>query len=49
MHPRSITGIEIENFEITLIKWSVITNKNGTMQIKRSVLEGPENLNHYLN
>ena len=48
VHPRAITGIEIENLEITLIKWHTITHENGTMQIIRTVLEGPENLKDYL-
>lgn len=48
VHPRSITGLEIEKNEISLIKWNIVTNKNGTMQIKRTLLEGPDNLNHYM-
>jgi predicted phosphodiesterase len=48
VHPRSITGLEIENNEITLIKWHVITQENGTLQIKRAVLEGPESLTNYM-
>lgn len=49
VHRRSITGIEIENNEICLIKWHIITLENGTMQIKRRILEGPESLTHYMN
>ncbi len=48
VHPRCITGIEIENYEISLIKWHVTTHENGTMQIIRTVLEGPQNLANYL-
>lgn len=48
VHPRSITGIEIENHKITLIKWHIITNNSGIIQIKRTLLEGPENLNNYM-
>lgn len=48
VHPRAITGIEIENLKITLIKWHTITNDDGTVQIIRTVLEGPENLESYL-
>lgn len=48
VHPRCITGLEIENNEITLIKWHVLTNKNGIMQISRTILEGPENLDKYI-
>jgi predicted phosphodiesterase len=49
VHPRSITGLEIENNEISLIKWHIISKENGTLQIVRAVLEGPENLTHYMN
>jgi predicted phosphodiesterase len=41
VHPRSITGIEIEKGEISLIKWQIDTNDTGVLQINRSVLEGP--------
>lgn len=40
VHPRFITGIEIVNMEISLIKWSIISHSNGTLQIVKSVLEG---------
>jgi hypothetical protein len=42
VHPRSITGIEIENNSLCLIKWHIKTKQDGTLQIKRTVLEGPE-------
>lgn len=47
VHPRCITGLEIENYEITLIKWHFITQENGTMKIVKSVLEGPKNIEEY--
>lgn len=47
VHPRCITGLEIENGQITLIKWHVITTEEGTMQIKRTVLEGAKNIADY--
>ncbi len=47
VHPRSITGIEIENNKICLIKWSIKTQKNGTLQIKRTILEGPTKIEDY--
>ena len=49
VHPRCITGIEIENNSISLIKWHVVTNENGTMQIIKTTLEGPENIENYIN
>jgi len=44
VHPRSITGIEIEKGEISLIKWQIDTKDDGTLQIVKSVLEGPRKL-----
>ena len=48
VHPRSITGIEIVDLKISLIKWHIISQKNGTLQIVKTVLEGPQNLAEYL-
>ncbi|WP_430906171.1 serine/threonine protein phosphatase [Maribacter sp. 2-571] len=47
VHPRSITGIEIENGAIALIKWNIITSEDGTLKVARSVLEGPQKLSAY--
>jgi UDP-2,3-diacylglucosamine pyrophosphatase LpxH len=48
VQPRSITGIEIENMQISLIKWHIISHKDGTLQIVKSILEGPRRLSAYL-
>jgi len=47
VHPRSITGIEIENGAISLIKWQISTKEDGTLQIIRDLLEGPQKLIDY--
>jgi predicted phosphodiesterase len=47
VHPRSITGIEIENGTISLIKWQIATKDDGTLQIVRLLLEGPQKLIDY--
>ncbi|MBE9490067.1 MAG: metallophosphoesterase family protein [Bacteroidetes bacterium] len=44
VHPRSITGIEIEEGKISLIKWQIATKEDGTLQIVRVLLEGPKKL-----
>ena len=44
VHPRSITGIEIVNGEISLIKWGISTKDDGTLQIVKTVLEGPKSI-----
>ncbi|AXT18347.1 serine/threonine protein phosphatase [Flavobacteriaceae bacterium AU392] len=48
VHPRSITGIEVENGEISLIKWHIATEEDGTLQIDRVLLEGPQKLVDYI-
>lgn len=47
VHPRSITGIEVENGTISLIKWQIATKDDGTLQIVRILLEGPQKLKDY--
>jgi len=41
VHPREITGIEISNGEIMLVSWRVTPDKDGFLQIVRSVVHGP--------
>lgn len=43
VHPDSIIGIEIENLEISLVKWQIIDGK-----ITKLILEGPKSLWLYL-
>jgi len=47
VHPRSITGIEIENGHITLIKWQIATSEDGVLKIIRVPLEGPQKLTDF--
>jgi len=47
VHPRSITGLEIENGEISLIKWNISTTEDGTLKVVRLLLEGPQKLIDY--
>jgi len=49
VHPRSITGIEIENGKISLIKWQISTTNDGNLKIVRVLLEGPTALEKYKN
>lgn len=48
VHPRSITGIEIVDMKISLIKWHIISREDGTLQIVKTVLEGPTAIELYL-
>ena len=47
VHPRCITGIEIVDGKITLVKWNVKTKDDGTMFIGREVMAGPRELKDY--
>jgi len=47
VHPRCITGIEIADGNITLVKWNVKTQEDGTLFIGREVLAGPRALKDY--
>lgn len=47
VHPRSITGIEIDAGKISLIKWQIATTENGTLKVVRILLEGPQRLIDY--
>lgn len=44
VHPRCITGIELQDNEVTLVKWQVMTRDDGTLYVSREVLEGPRKL-----
>lgn len=44
VYPRSITGIEIAEGNIILVKWDVKTKDDGTLFIGREVLAGPRKL-----
>jgi hypothetical protein len=46
--PRHITGIEIQNGEIMLVKWAVKPKEDGALYIIREILAGPKKLNEIL-
>jgi len=48
VHPRFINGIEIVDMKISLIKWQTTTQKDGTLQIVKTLLEGPTAISQYL-
>lgn len=49
IHPRCMTGIEIKNGEILLIKWYVKPEKGGALCVTREVLAGPKKLQSFFN
>ena len=48
VHPDCIVGIEIVEFQISLIKWYLLRKPDGTTQIKKVTLEGPTDLNKFV-
>lgn len=44
VHPRCITGIEIQKEKIALIKWAVRVKKDGALYVERELLEEPMKL-----
>jgi UDP-2,3-diacylglucosamine pyrophosphatase LpxH len=47
VHPRCITGVEIQNGEIALIKWSIQPDNSGSLHVLREALVPPERLERY--
>lgn len=41
VHPRCITGIEIEDMKMTLVKWTMTTRPDMTLYVAREALAGP--------
>lgn len=46
--PDSMTSIEIEAGEISLIKWSVEAQNTGILWVRRKIIGGPEKIDDYL-
>lgn len=44
IHPRCITGFEIVNGTILLIKWFLALSSDNTLSIRREILDGPRSL-----
>lgn len=47
VHPRCITGIEIVDGNIMLIKWCTKAKDDGTLFIRRDVIAGPRKLKEF--
>jgi predicted phosphodiesterase len=48
VHPRHITGIELQNGEIALVKWSINVSESNNLFLSREIIEGPRNLKSFL-
>ncbi len=42
VYPTTITAIELENGQISLIRWKLLVNSDAVLQVQRMVLKGPE-------
>jgi predicted phosphodiesterase len=49
VHPRCITGIEISDGSIALVKWSIKPKDDGKLAVGRDILAGPVKLEDYFN
>ncbi len=47
VHPRCITGLEIENGKISLVKWWMESHESEDLKTTKSVLKGPRDLKKY--
>lgn len=47
VHPRCITAMEIQDGEISLVKWCLMTRKDQSLYVGREVLAGPVKLQDY--
>ena len=47
VHPNSIIGLEIENLQISMVKWHTVIDLKGHGKIGKTVLAGPKDLNLY--
>jgi len=48
VHPNSIIGLEIENLQISMVKWHTDSDDTKNNTIVKTILAGPESLNLYL-
>lgn len=47
VYPTTITAIELENDEISLIRWKMLPNEEGVMHVNRMVLMGPKPISQF--
>lgn len=41
IYPTSLTAVELENSEITFVRWKIQANEEGLLQVERNVIHGP--------
>lgn len=48
VQPRAVSGIEIEDGNLTLIQWKVEADYNGVLRTIRKVIQGPRDIENFL-
>lgn len=48
VHPRCITGIEIMNGSLSLVKWAIMIRPDRSLHVGREILEGPVRIEEYI-
>lgn len=47
IHSKGITGVEILDGNIMVVQWRVVTNEDGALVAKRSIIRGPQPISYY--
>jgi UDP-2,3-diacylglucosamine pyrophosphatase LpxH len=47
IHSRGITGLEIDDGKIMLVEWRIRADRDGTLQIARKIIRGPESIEKF--
>ena len=47
VHPRWISGLEIENGAITLVRWLIRPDQKGLLRVWREIMDGPQELDSF--
>ncbi len=47
VYPTTITAIELEDEQLSLIRWKLLVNKEGLLQVTRMVLQGPRHISEF--
>jgi hypothetical protein len=41
IYPTSLTAIELENCQVTMVRWKIQANEEGLLQVERNIIHGP--------
>ena len=47
IYPTSMTAIELENEQISMVRWKIMADESGLLRVVRNVIHGPNPINKY--